>query len=167
VTGQEPSFDARIAERAARPSAAVRVRQPMSGLDLAALFDRSLPAIASRLAELSTAAAAPPYGRYHEFGPEWIDVEIGVPVGTRLDLPPLAEVEPGDVGASELPAGQVAETVHSGPYSTLGQTYDGLAGWIRAQGRKPADGPWESYLDNPADATDPSRLRTEVCWPVH
>jgi effector-binding domain-containing protein len=138
----------------------------MSSLDLAALFDRSLPAIAGRLAELGLTPAAPPYGRYHEFGPEWIDVEVGIPVDSRLDLRALAEVEPGEIGASDLPAGQVAETVHRGPYGTLGETYDALAAWIRGQGRKPGVGPWESYLDNPAEATDPARLRTEVCWPV-
>ena len=78
-----PMIEAEIRELTPQPSAAIRVTQPMSELDLAALFDEHLPNIAHRLADMGVEPAGPPYGRYHEFGPEHVDVEIGIPV----DLP--------------------------------------------------------------------------------
>ena len=98
-----PVIDARLVELSPRPTAAIRVRQPMSTVD---------------------------------------------------------------VGASELPGGRAARTVHRGPYPTLGDAYSSLHDWIHAQGHDEGDGPWESYVDNPAEVADLAQLRTEITWPV-
>ena len=126
-------------------SGAIRVTQPMSELDLAALFDEHLPNIAHRLADMGVEPAGPPYGRYHEFGQEHVDVEIGIPV----DLPvsnfrTYDEAEPGELIASELPGGQVAITIHRGAYDKLSETYDALHDWIHEQGRDEGPGPWNT-----------------------
>ena len=73
-------IEAEVHELTPQPTAAVRVTQPMSEMDLGALFDTHLPNIADRLADMGVDPAGPPYGRYHEFGPERVDVEIGIPV---------------------------------------------------------------------------------------
>jgi effector-binding domain-containing protein len=166
MTSQQPSPEVRIVTSMPQPSAAVRVQQAMGELNLAALFDHHMPAIVGRLAELGAAPAGPPYGRYHEFGPDRVDVEIGFPVAAPLGLPPLAECAAGEIGASALPGGPVATVVHRGPYDTLSQTYDRLRDRIAERGDKAGAGPWESYLDNPAEVSDPSGLRTDVCWPL-
>jgi effector-binding domain-containing protein len=163
----DTTLDARIVDLTPQPAAAVRIQQPMAEMDLAALFDVHLPNIADRLADLGAEPAGPPFGRYHEFGPEQVDVEIGIPVASPVgNVRPLAECEPGEIGSSELPGGQAAVTVHLGPYDSLSQTYERLEGWIRGQAREPGPGPWESYIDDPAEVDDPSQLRTEVVWPV-
>jgi effector-binding domain-containing protein len=158
--------DPQIVERAAQPSAAVRLRQPTAELDLASLFATYLPAVAGRLGELGLPPAGAPYGRFHAFGGDEADVEIGFPVATApTALSPLDDCEPGEVGGSELPAGPVAVAVHRGPYETLGETYRRLEVWIPEQGRSPGAAPWESYVDDPG-AVEPSELRTEVSWPL-
>ena len=50
-------IEAEIRELTPQPSAAIRVTQPMSELDLAALFDEHLPNIAHRLADMGVEPA--------------------------------------------------------------------------------------------------------------
>jgi effector-binding domain-containing protein len=149
-----------------RPTAAVRVTTPMSELDLGALFDEHLPNIAHRLADLGAQPSGPPYGRYHQFGPEQAIVEIGIPTSAPASaLRPIASAEDGELASSELPGGEVAVAVHIGSYDGLSETYARLEKWVGAEGRRPAGAPWESYVDDPSEV-DPAALRTEVCWPV-
>ncbi len=149
-----------------RPTAAVRVTVPMSELDLGALFGEHLPNIAHRLADLGAQPSGPPYGRYHQFGPEQATVEIGIPTAAPAStLSPMADAAEGELAASELPGGEVAVAVHRGSYDSLPATYATLEKWIGDQGRSVGDAPWESYVDDPSEV-DPADLRTEVCWPI-
>jgi effector-binding domain-containing protein len=150
-----------------QPTAAVRIQQPMTELDLASAFDRYMPLVASTIEARGGEIGGPPFGRYHQFGPDVVDVEIGFPVAKAPDLAPLISVEPGEVGISELPGGPVARTVHRGSYDGLSATYDAMHEWIHAQpGYDDGAGAWESYVDDPSSAADPSKVRTEVSWPL-
>lgn len=158
--------DPEIRELTPRPAAAVRFAGPLEELNLKALFDEHLPNIAHRLADLGIEPAGPPYGRYHEFGPERIDVEIGIPVASPVpNVPTLTDAAAGELGATELPGGMVAIGVHRGHYDGLPRTYERLQAWIGEQGRTIRGAPWESYVDDPSEV-EVSELRTEVCFPI-
>jgi effector-binding domain-containing protein len=130
-------------------------------------MDEAMSSLGGRLGELSVAPTGPPYARYHAWGGELADVEIGFPLAARPDgLDDLAAAEPGQVGASQLPGGRAALTVHRGPYTELGTAYSRLHDWIHAQGFDEGPAPWESYIDDPAQVADVAQLRTEILWPV-
>lgn len=157
----------RIERLAAQPTLAVRIRQSMDQEGLSAAFDRYLPMVGIRAREIGVTLAGPPYGRYHLYGPEVVDLEIGIPVAAVPEgIAPLGPGATGELGASELPACLVARTTHLGPYRTLPGAYEALHEWIHEQpGIDDGDGPWESYMNLPGE-TDPADLRTEIIWPL-
>lgn len=102
----------------------------------------------------------PPFLIYHGApgpGREPFEIEICAPISRPID-PPMGW------RLTELPAGTFASTVHVGPYDTLGQTYDRLDAWLRAQGYAKAGPPREVYLSEPS--TPPELTRTVVEYPV-
>lgn len=162
TTGSDP----RVVDLAPQPTVAARVQQSFDELDVGALFGLHMGNVADRIADLGGTPAGPPYARYYEFGPERADVEFGIPVAAPVpNLRPLAECEPGEVGAGELPGGPAAVTLHVGPYPELGKAYRRLESWISAQGHTPGIGAWESYIKDPSEVGE-ADLQTELVWPL-
>ena len=79
-----------------------------------------------------------------------------VEVGVFADAP---FVPSGRVVASCLPAGDVAMTIHRGPYEDLGSAHAAVLEWCEAQGLAPTGVRWEIYGHH---SDDPAHRITEV-----
>jgi effector-binding domain-containing protein len=160
------SIEPRIVEIAPQPAVSIRVTLPMENLDLGALYGKSFPLVAQTVGEHGGVPAGAPFGLYHQWGPDLVDVEVGFPVAGPVDgLPSLADADPGAPGNSSLPGGRVVAATHRGPYSRLADFNAQLHSWIEAEGLEIAGGLWESYIDDPGKVPE-SEVRTEIFWPV-
>jgi DNA-binding transcriptional MerR regulator len=65
-----------------------------------------------------------------------------------------------------LPSGRFAVALHPGAHSDVDRTYAALGTYAASQGRDGTGPVRERYLANPLDTPDPTRWRTEVCWPL-
>jgi effector-binding domain-containing protein len=67
----------------------------------------------------------------------------------------------GEVISTETPAGEVAITVHVGPYDQLAGAHDAIHAWRAANRRELAGCSWEIYGDW---SDDPAKLETRVVY---
>ena len=81
-----------------------------------------------------------------------MDIDFGVQV-------PRAFEDRGNVRCIQTPAGEVATTVHRGPYDQLGGAHDAIHAWCAANGRKIGAASWEIYGDW---SDDPGKLETTI-----
>jgi effector-binding domain-containing protein len=97
------------------------------------------------------------FAQFLNFDPK-TEVEAGFTVGEPV--PPKGRVVMG-----EMPGGEVAFTTHVGPYATLPAAGNALRAWMAANGREPAGGLVEVYVDDPQTVPE-AELRTEVFYPL-
>ena len=137
-----------------RATAVVRAVVPMR--DLPAFLSHAFAAVADPLVRQGIHVTGPPLALYRSVAGDAVDVEAGFPVAAEI-------ASEGEVRPSSVPGGEAVETVHIGPYETLGETYRDMAGWMERHGRRPAGLSWESYLTDPDDRDGPETL---VVWPI-
>jgi effector-binding domain-containing protein len=138
-------------------TAVVRGRVRMD--EIANFFDRSFNTLSSTLSAQGIAPAGPAFGLYHGRPGDKADLEVGF----ATDRPVTPE---GDVVASSLPGGRVAQAVHEGSFDGLGEAWERLFAWIGQEGLTPRADFWEVYVTEPSPTMDPADLRTELNAPV-
>jgi effector-binding domain-containing protein len=67
----------------------------------------------------------------------------------------------GEVVSTHTPGGEVASTVHVGPYERIGDANAGIEAWCRSHGRLLGGISWEIYGD-PSD--DPAKPEVQVLY---
>ena len=83
---------------------------------------------------------------------EAMNIDFGVQVARPFEWE-------SNVRCIETPAGEVASTVHVGPYDGLGAAHDAIHAWCAAHNRKIARVSWEIYGDW---NDDPALLETTI-----
>jgi AraC family transcriptional regulator len=151
------AYEITVQEIPAQP--VMSIRTTIAPAELAAAFGQLLPAVWQHVQSQGGRPSGPPFGRYHAFTADHIDLEAGIPVEQ-----PVA----GDdrILASELPGGRVALTWHVGHYERLQEAYRALESWMQAEGVRASGGPWETYWTDPGQSPDPATWRTEIRQPI-
>lgn len=122
-------------------------------------FGRAYGAVGAALAQQGAAPLGPPVALYGATADDEADVTAGFPVPDTVTVPD------GLVGPT-LPAGPTVETIHTGPYDTLGATYESVMGWFAEQRLTPSEVMWEEYLVGPDSGADPSAWQTRIVFPL-
>jgi AraC family transcriptional regulator len=71
----------------------------------------------------------------------------------------------GYISAGETARGEVLRALHTGPYHTLGATWDAVFAHAQQLKRPVTKSSWEIYLNDPRD-TAPNDLQTEIWVPI-
>lgn len=87
------------------------------------------------------------------------NLQIGFPVSVPID-------GNGRIVAGELPHGKVATTVHRGPRELITGTIAKFRQWIAEQGFREVGVPWETFLTNPREISDPENWMNGLFIPV-
>ncbi len=133
-------------------------RATLTVAEIGPWLGKAYGAIATLLAARQAGPAGPPFARYHELGEGRFEVEAGFPATRPIEGNGVAQ-------PSELPGGQVAVTVHTGPYDQMEPAYQALASWVGQHGGELAGDPWEVYFSDPSTEPDPATWRTQVVQP--
>ena len=91
---------------------------------------------------------------YRDGSKAGVTVEVGVEVSSRFEAV-------DDVLYSETPEGEVAWTMHTGPYAGLGAAHEAVIRWCSEHGRTRSNVWWEIYGDW---QEDPESLQTEIFY---
>jgi effector-binding domain-containing protein len=141
-----------------RPQNVASVRQTITRDEMTETLGRMFQEVAAVLARQGVGPSGPRFARWHTFG-DVIDLEAGMPVA--------APIRPeGNVQADTLPGGPTAHAIHMGSYERLEAAYRAISDWIERTGRRPGEGPWETYTTDPTTEPDPERWRTDIHWPL-
>jgi effector-binding domain-containing protein len=135
------------------------IRRVVPQTGLGAFFMEVYPKLRGALRAQGSTPAGPQFARYYNGDPSAFDVEAGLPF--RGSFMQTAD----EIRVVRLPGGRAAKTLHVGAYDTLSQEYRRLETWIAQKRLRAAEGPWESYIDDPAK-TPQADVRTEVFWPL-
>ena len=129
--------------------------------DLGPWYQGAIGELYASLPAQGVAATGPPGALVSTelFADERGEVTIFVPVGA-----PIRPV--GRVGACEVPAVELATTLHAGPHTDIDRAYGSLATYVSERALA-VDGPIrERYLVGRHNTEDESAWRTEIGWPI-
>jgi effector-binding domain-containing protein len=102
--------------------------------------------------------AGPPFAMYYNMDMSNLDVEIGIPVQGEID-------GQDNIKACSIPGGPAATAVHTGPYDTIGTTYDKITAFVKEKNLETQPYCYEFYLNDPRE-TKPEELKTEIFFPL-
>ena len=143
-----------VKEQPTQKTLSIRIRAAVQ--DLPQMFEEGYGKIVQYLGELGEEPIGPPFAAYYNMDMNDLDVELGFPVARSL--PGRAEIKAG-----EIPGGQVATCLYTGPYDEMEPAYTTLMQWMADNGYEGTGVAYELYLNDPRE-TPPAQ--TQIIFPL-
>ncbi|MEK5397600.1 MerR family transcriptional regulator [Paenibacillus sp. FSL K6-2859] len=139
-----------------KPMHILFTRQMLSSDDYALGYGKYFSKLYETIATEKLTLQGTPITIYHsqEYNPAGNDTEFALPIKENIK------------GTRELSEELCARSVYKGPYSELTSVYAKLTEWIENEGYEMVNSPYEKYITDPSQTTDPEDLVTEVYFPV-
>jgi effector-binding domain-containing protein len=150
------SYTCETLVRPAQPVMSVRTRTPVQ--DLPNLIGVTYGKIIEYLSGQGAAPSGAPFVAYYNMDMQDLDLEVGFPVAQHLP-------GSGSIQAGEMPAGEYAACLYTGPYEQLQVPYNALQEYTDGLGRTPTGVAYEIYLNAP-DEVPPEQLQTHILFPL-
>jgi len=152
-----------ITKKAIPPQSVLVTTRRVGPAEIAKAFGDGVSRVFAHAQQHGLAVTGRPFARYTDMSDGLMTIEPGMCLATEA-----APTEAGEDGVriDGLPGGEVAMTVHMGPYEGLGQAYNAIQAWMGENGLAPAGAPWEVYVTDPMATPNTTDWRTEVYWPV-
>ena len=91
--------DIAVEIRTLEPTTTIAVRLETTVDRLSEVFDKEMPRIGAVLSDVGGQMAGPPFARYHHYGPDRVDVEVGAPIAfVTAGLQPISGKPDGIIG---------------------------------------------------------------------
>jgi DNA-binding transcriptional MerR regulator len=149
-----------VQHRRVDPTTVAAITDTVDLGDVLAWYDQAMGELDRALSAAGAVPTGPPGGLYDN---ELFTQERGRMVVYRpVDSPPLR----GAVHPLEIPAADLATTVHRGAHDDIDVTYAALGTYLSEQALQVAGPVREVYHVGPRDSDDPSTWRTEIAWPI-
>ena len=104
--------------------------------------------------------AGPPFAIYYEFNPQGnVVFEAGVPVSASFK-------GTEEIVYKEYPSMKVVSYLYVGPYEKEGPVYEMLTKYVKDNNLQYTGVPWETYLTDPQQETDPNKYQTIIYFPL-
>ena len=136
---------------------ALNVSRTVSMATIGQAVGEAFMAIAAHAQASGARLNGPPFCVYPDLPEDEFEVRVCMPVASGAEAS-------ADVSLDVVPGGVAASTLHRGPYSAIGESYEALGAWIALNGFAPTGPPREVYLNDPGSVPE-SELLTEVLWP--
>lgn len=131
-------------------------RRMLSAEDYAAGYGLYLSSLYEKIAKEKLTIQGTPMTIYHspEYHPSGNDTEFAIPVKEMV------------TGTRDFPGGLCARSVLKGPYAGMSSVLARLREWIETEGFEVIRPPYEIYVTDPEQLTDPGDNVTEIYFPV-
>ena len=149
-------YPIKLTQQPAQPTVVIHAQAAVK--DLPRLMGEAYQKIMQYLGELGEHPTGMPFAAYHNEDMEHLELEIGFPVSKPL--PGQGDIQPG-----ELPGGQWATVLYTGPYDQCAPAYEALWAWVKAHGYKTTGVAYEAYCSEPD--TPPQDTQTWIMTPVN
>jgi DNA-binding transcriptional MerR regulator len=160
-----PDAVAVVEHRTVPPVPAIAISATVDHEDVAEWWAQGLAELRATAADRGLAPSGPAGGLYANelFEEEQGHATLFLPVdGAGSARLPAG----GRVRVMEVPGGELAVLVHTGPEDGIDLTYGALGVYVAEHGLAGAGPIRETYLVDASSTTDTTRWRTEVGWPV-